>query len=97
MIDPEGRVEFGEVTASVEAERDHLRRALEWLAREFAAHDKLACPERCGGVCVFWMSEEDEEAGTPCEERVTDDMPRGCWITAALAATKEAPDEPVDA
>jgi|LSQX01.1.fsa_nt_gb hypothetical protein len=71
-------------------ERDHLRRALEWLAREFAAHDKLACPERCGGVCVFWMSEEDEEAGTPCEERVTDDMPRGCWITAALAATEEA-------
>jgi hypothetical protein len=76
--------------AEVEAERDHLRRALEWLAREFAAHDKLACPERCGGVCVFWMSEEDEEAGTPCEERVTDDMPRGCWITAALAATEEA-------
>lgn len=73
-----------------QANENHLRRALEWLAREFAAHDKLACPERCGGECVFWTSEEDEAAGTPCEERVTDDMPHGCWITAALAATKEA-------
>lgn len=60
--------------------------ALEWLAGRFAEHDRLTCPETIGGECVFWTCEEDEEAGTPCEERMTDEMPRQCWMQAALKA-----------
>lgn len=60
-----------------EAERDHLRRALEWAITEMQGRDVYQCPYPCPDG---QHGEDGRCLGTL----------EGCWMIAALAATKEA-------
>lgn len=61
-----------------EAERDHLRRALEWAIAQMQHADKYQCPHPC-------PEGQHEEKHGYCLGTL-----EGCWMIAALAATKEA-------
>lgn len=101
VIDPEGRVKFGEVTSSVEAERDHLRRALEWLGGHVGDRTNKDCPPECPPEPYNdedptpEFPQEKAPEGTVCWDVALECV--RCWCRAALAATKEAPDEHADA
>lgn len=80
--------EWATRAAYLEEALAHRDRALEWLGATFAEYDDLACPERCCEECPRLTGDEELES-PPCHEELTEDMPRKCWILAALAATEE--------
>lgn len=63
-----------------QANENHLRRALEWVIAKMQGADKHECPYPC----------PDGQHGA--DGRCLGTL-EGCWMIAALAATKEAPDE----
>ena len=69
-----------ELLEQAQAERDHLRRALEWTIATMQGADKYQCPRPCP------EGQHDEDG------RCIGTL-KGCWNIAALAATEEAPDE----
>lgn len=69
-----------EALEQAQAERDHLRRALEWTIATMQGADKYECPRPC-------PEGQHDEDGRCIGTR------EGCWNITALAATEEAPDE----
>lgn len=65
--------------AVAQAERDHLRRALEWTIATMQGADKYECPR----PCPEGQHDEDGRCIGTLE---------GCWNITALAATEEGSD-----